>query len=113
MRKGADHHAKYSKNKKTSRLLLSIIIGSARRLRLGERERDKRMRRALTYGIKRFELVHQRVLNCVIFARQTYIYIYIYNVSVLRILWTRADLFPRRLSARGNNNARSTIAKSD
>jgi len=60
---------------KKRRVSYSLIIGSARRLRFGER--DKRVRHVLTYGIKRFELVHQHVLNYVWSSRGRPIYIYI------------------------------------
>jgi len=63
VRKEADHATRSTVKIKKRRVSYSLIIGSARRLRFGER--DKRVRHVLTYGIKRFELVHQHVLNYV------------------------------------------------
>lgn len=104
VRKEADHHAKYSKNIYIYIYKKNVVSLTYYRFRTTvvicwtTRTRQESARHALTYGIKRFELVHH-VLN------------YVWSSLGIRILCTRTDLVPRRLSTRGNKNVRSSYCE--
>lgn len=108
VRKGADHRMKYSKNKKN---VASLILHYYRfRTRAATWWTMRTRQESATCPYLWYKKIRTSTPTCVklrvIFERQTYIYIYIYNISVLRFLWTHTDLVPWRLFASGNNNAR-------
>jgi len=103
VRKGIDHHAKYSKNKKrrvSYSPLLSVPHDGGELVDCANATRESAIRSYLWY--KKFRTSTPTCVKWrVIFARQTYVY----NIFVLRILWTRMNLVARRLSARGSDNS--------